>query len=74
MKKKLFLTFDRSALDTPIMSSLASECGVVFNIFGATVNEDVQFLAIEVEGSDDSVQAAMDFLRESGVRIEECEA
>ena len=70
MKKRLFLTFNQSAINTPILSTLPLRFGVLFNIFGATVNESMQFVAIEVEGDDEKVMAAIGYLHELGVKVE----
>lgn len=70
MSQRLYLTFDKSAAQSPILSSLTARYGVVFNIFGATVNDEVQLFAIELEGEDDQIRRAMAYLRDSGVRVE----
>lgn len=70
MKKRLFLTFGQAAINTPILSNLPLKFGVVFNIFGAIVNETTQFVAIEVEGDDEKIMAAVGYLHELGVKVE----
>jgi len=71
MKKKLFLTFTRTALDRPILSSLTSRFGLVFNIFGASMNEETQFFAVELDGEEDQIAAAESYLASEDVKIEE---
>ena len=73
MKKRIFLTFSRNDIDEPILSNLVTKCGVVFNIFGATVNDDEQRVALELEGDAGQLEAAMNYLQQGGVRIEEAE-
>ena len=52
-KQRVFLSFERAVnKDAPILSSLTSKYGLVFSIFGATVNEEKQFVALELEGED----------------------
>lgn len=70
MKKRLFLTFNHMAINTPILSTLPIRFGIMFNIFGATVNDQTQFVAIEVDGDDEKVMAAIGYLHELGVRVE----
>lgn len=70
MKTRLFLTFDKMAIQTPILSLLTSQFGLVFNIFGALVNDTTQFVAIEVEGAEVQVLAAVEFLYQRGVKVE----
>lgn len=74
MKQRLFLTFDRVAINTPILSQMTSRFEVMFNIFGATVNETTQFIALELEGATESIDGAIAFLRSEGVKIESSEA
>lgn len=70
MKTRLFLTFNQAAIHTPILSMLPVRFGIMFNIFGATVNDKEQFVAIEVEGDDEKVMAAIGYLHELGVKVE----
>ena len=69
-KQKLFLTFDSSAKESPILSSLTGRFGLVFNIFGATMNDNTQFIALELEGEESQIQQAMAFLEDVGVQVE----
>lgn len=71
MKRRLFLTFNRAALDTPVLSTLTSRYGLVFNIFGATVNEETQTVALELEGTAAALDQAVTYLDACGVRWEE---
>ncbi|MEZ6196230.1 MAG: NIL domain-containing protein [Planctomycetota bacterium] len=73
MKKRLFLTFGKSSLDQPILSTLVTRFGVMFNIFGATVNDAEQCVALELEGTPDDIAAAVAYLGESGVGIEDAD-
>ncbi|MCB1282115.1 MAG: hypothetical protein KDB18_11405 [Salinibacterium sp.] len=70
MKTRLFLTFDKPSLDSPILSTLTSQFGLVFNIYGATVNEEVQFVALEIEGDEGAIRAAISYLQQRGVQVE----
>ena len=70
MKQRLFLTFTTTDLDRPILSTLAGSFSLTFNIFGATVNENEQSVALELEGAEDRLTEALAFLKEQGVSIE----
>ncbi|HGY91671.1 MAG TPA: FeS-binding protein [Planctomycetes bacterium] len=70
MKTRAYLTFDRASLDQPILSTLTQKFQLTFNIFGATVNEDVQFVALELEGTEDRLEEALEYLRTLGVQVE----
>ena len=71
MKERLFLTFNKEALDQPILSQLTTRFDIVFNIFGATVDDAKQFIALELEGTESAVQDAVTFLKAAGVEIRE---
>ena len=70
MKMRLFLTFGQKSLHAPILSTLTSRFGLVFSIFGAIVNEDVQFIALELDGDETRIREAIAFLETQGVKIE----
>ncbi len=69
-KQRVFLSFEKAAKDAPILSSLTGRFGVVFSIFGATVNDSKQFVALELDGDDKKIEEALQFLRESGVDVD----
>ena len=69
-KQRVFLSFEKAAKDAPILSSLTSQFGLVFNIFGATVNEEKQFVALELDGDSKKIEEALEFLRQAGVDVE----
>ena len=68
--RRLFLTFNQAAIDQPILSTLTSRFGLVFNIFGAKVNDDVRFVALELEGEQARIDEALVYLEDLGVEIE----
>ena len=73
MGQRLYLTFDKSSEQSPILSSLTARFGVMFNIFGATVNEESQLFVVELLGEEPDIDRALGFLRDSGVRVEASE-
>lgn len=73
MGQRLYLTFEKSSEQSPILSSLTARFGVMFNIFGATVNEESQLFVVELLGEQPDIDRALGFLRDSGVRVEASE-
>ncbi|MFT7618170.1 MAG: ABC-type methionine transport system ATPase subunit [Planctomycetota bacterium] len=69
-KQRVFLGFSRAEKDSPILSTLTSRFGLVFSIFGATVNDEKQFVAIELDGDQEKIDEALNFLRGSGVDVD----
>ena len=54
-KQRVFLGFARAEKDSPILSTLTSRFGLVFSIFGATVNDEKQFVALELDGDQEKI-------------------
>ena len=69
-KQRVFLSFERAAKDDPILSSLTGRFGLVFSIFGATVNDEKQFVALELDGEATKIEEALQFLRDAGVDVD----
>ena len=45
----------------------------MFNIRGASVSEEMGLVAVEFEGSNDQIERALAWLRQSGVTVEPIE-
>ena len=69
-KQRVFLGFERAEKDSPILSTLTGRFGLIFSIFGATVNDEKQFVALELDGQPEKIEEALQFLRESGVDVD----
>ncbi|MEE9391445.1 MAG: NIL domain-containing protein [Planctomycetota bacterium] len=74
MKQRLFLTFSAVRRDTPILSTLATKFELSFNVFGATIDEEKQCMALEIEGPEEKILAAVEFLKQSGVHFDQAES
>jgi ABC-type methionine transport system ATPase subunit len=73
MKRKIFCTFPQALIKEPLLFTLGTRFQVVPNIRGASVTEEMAILSLELEGEAASVQAAVDYLSEAGVKVEEME-
>lgn len=73
MKRKIFCTFPQALIKEPLLFTLGTRFQVVPNIRGASVTEEMAILSLELEGEPASIQAAVDYLSESGVKVEEME-
>ena len=45
----------------------------MFNVRGASVNEEIGIIALELDGPPDVIEAAVAWLREQGVTVEPIE-
>ena len=70
--RKFFCTFPQNLIQEPIIShTLWNEYGVVPNIRAASITDQLALVAIEIEGNDDDIERAVEYLRERGVAVEE---
>jgi ABC-type methionine transport system ATPase subunit len=64
------LTFPESLIREPIIARLVKELDVVPNIRRADVGERSGWIVCELDGSGDSVDRAVEWLREQGVEVD----
>ena len=69
---KFFCTFPQHLIAEPIIShTLGARFGVIPNIRAASISETLALVAVEIEGEPGAIQEAVEFMRESGVKVEE---
>ena len=73
VKRKVFLTFPQRLIKEPIIYDLGRTFPVVTNIRGASVTEEIALVALLMEGEEAPVEAALRFLVERGVKVENLE-
>jgi ABC-type methionine transport system ATPase subunit len=73
--KKCWLTFStRNEVEQPIIWQMSRKFpDVVFDIRQASVQHEMGIMAVLLEGREQDVRAAMDFLRSKGVTVEPIE-
>lgn len=57
----------------PVLSSMAKQFDVVFNIRGSTVTAEMGLMALEITGTQIEVDKAVAWLKEKGVTVESIE-
>jgi ABC-type methionine transport system ATPase subunit len=70
MKRKVYLTFPRKLIRAPLIYQVGHQFDVVTNIRCANVSEELGLVGLEFEGEAAEIEAAMEFLRTSGVKVE----
>ncbi len=70
MRRKIFCTFPQQLIKEPLLYNLGKNFKVIPNIRGASVTEDLALMALELEGDEEEVTRAVDFLVEKGVKVE----
>ncbi|MFQ5344844.1 MAG: NIL domain-containing protein [Mariprofundus sp.] len=69
MQLRVYLTFDESTVREPLIWKLAKEFDVVTNIRTAEVKDNMGLVGLEIDGADDVVEAATQWLVEQGVKV-----
>jgi hypothetical protein len=70
--RKFFCTFPQHLISEPIIShTLGSRFGVIPNIRAASITETLALVAVEIEGEEQAILKAVDYMRERGVKVEE---
>lgn len=73
-KQKIYLTYPTEKIKEPILCKMYDTVKVRFNIRSASVNEQVGIMALELEAeSEDKLNEAVRFFKESGVTVEPIE-
>jgi len=73
VRERVYLTFPKNLVKEPILSTLAKQFDVVFNIRGSTVTTEMALVAIELHGKQREVKKAIDWLKNKGVTVEPIE-
>jgi L-aspartate semialdehyde sulfurtransferase ferredoxin len=69
---KYFCTFPQELISEPIIShTLGDKFGVVPNIRAASISDTMALVAVEIDGDETSIAAAVNYLKMRGVRVEE---
>lgn len=73
VRERVYLTFPQNLIKEPVLSMLAKQFDVVFNIRGSTVTADMGLVAIEIDGHQQEVKRALGWLKNKGVTVEPIE-
>lgn len=74
MKRRIYCTVPQALIKEPILFTIGSRFSVIPNLRGASVTEEIAVLTLELEGDEDNIKLAIDYLRESGVTIEDLDS
>ncbi len=69
--KRVRMTFSPELIQEPLIYNLGHEFNVVTNIRMATVDEQVGWVLLELEGDDDEIERSLQWARDRGVRIDD---
>ena len=67
--RKFNLSFPQKLIREPILFNISNKFGIVFNISRANVNDEMGYLELSLEGTDEAVDQAIKSRSERGVTI-----
>lgn len=70
MKKRVKLTFPQQLIKEPVIFTMAKKYDVMPNIRRARVTETVGEMILEIEGTEENLEAGIKSLRDQGVEVE----
>jgi ABC-type methionine transport system ATPase subunit len=70
IKRQIYCTFPKEQLGEPILYTLGQKFRVVPNIRGATINEQMGIVFLELEGEEPEIEKAVAYLLERKVRVD----
>lgn len=73
VRRRVYLTYPAGRVREPLVCRMYDELGVEFNIRTASITDEIGIIGLELTGSAEAVEAAMEFFRERGVRVEPIE-
>ena len=73
MKDRFRLTFPRDRITDPVVCEVAKKFEVTFSIRRANVEADSGWMDLQLDGSEEEINRAIDYLQERGVRVDPVE-
>ncbi|MFZ0888316.1 MAG: NIL domain-containing protein [Candidatus Binataceae bacterium] len=71
--ERYYLTYPRELIREPLLYQLVKKFDLIFNIRGASVSEEMGLVAVEFEGTNEQIERALAWLRQTGVTVEPIE-
>lgn len=71
--KRIKLTFPQELIKEPVVFTMAQKFNIMPNIRRAKVTESVGEVVLELEGSEERLEAGINYLKERGVKVENAE-
>lgn len=70
MKRALSLIFPQNLIKEPVIHEMTKKFEVVFNLRRAKVTEKVGEIVLELEGRDDVLTKAVEWLKSRGLKVD----
>ena len=72
-RAKFYLTYPKKLVKEPLIYQMGKKFDLVFNVRSASVNEEIGIIALELDGSQKEIDAAVEWFRSCGVTVEPIE-
>lgn len=72
-RRRYYLTYPPQLVQEPVIHRLAQRFRVVTNVRSATVSSGIGVVALELEGEDDEIDRAIEYLQGIGVKVDPIE-
>lgn len=73
VSQRVRLTFPPEKVTEPVIYNVGHRFQVVTNIRRASVTKDAGWVVLEISGEEQEVERALEYLRQTGVRVEPVE-
>ena len=70
---KFYLTYPKKLVKEPLIYQMTRKFDLVFNVRSASVSEEIGIIALELDGAQDTIDAAVAWFRAQGVTVEPIE-
>lgn len=68
--RRVKLTYPQTLVDRPVLHQMIDKFGLLTNIHRAEVGEGGAWLILDLRGEEQTVDEAVDWLREQGIEVE----
>lgn len=69
--RMVYCTFPKQLIKEPLLYNLGKNFNVIPNIRGASITDDAGLVFLELQGEEDEVDRAIDYLRDRDVRVDD---
>src|SRR5207245_8690122 len=70
---KFYLTYPKKLVKQPLIYQMSRKFELVFNVRSASVSEEIGIIALELDGRQEEIEAAVEWFRAQGVTVEPIE-
>ncbi len=71
--QRFYLTYNEELIKEPLIYEVGQKFEVVTNIRGASVSDHIGIVALELDGKQDQIDAAVEWIASRGVKVEPIE-